>query len=97
MEGLGAVADECEAVRRTVGIFLRWAERRERTSDRAAGITWLLAIRERLESELMAGVKATQSVALGIRCPDGTRVGGWCGVDRGTGRRQGFGKTSGPY
>jgi hypothetical protein len=78
MEGLGAGGEGSEEVRRTVGVFLRWAERRERTSHRAAGITWLLAIRERLESELMAG-------------------GGWCGVDQGTGRRQGFGKTSGPY
>jgi hypothetical protein len=31
MEVLGAVADECEAVCRSVGFFLRWAERRERT------------------------------------------------------------------
>ena len=38
MEVLGAVADECEAVRRTVGIFLSWAERRQRTPDRTAGI-----------------------------------------------------------
>jgi hypothetical protein len=33
MEALGAVADECEAVRRTIGVFLRWAERRQQTPD----------------------------------------------------------------
>ncbi len=27
MEALGAVADECEAVRRTVGVPLTWADR----------------------------------------------------------------------
>jgi len=54
MEALGALADECEAVRRTVGSFLRRAERRQRTPDRAAGIAWLLAIRERVEPERIA-------------------------------------------
>ena len=58
MEALGAVADECVAVRRTVGIFLRWAERRQRTPGRTAGIAWLRAVNERLEPECRAGVKA---------------------------------------
>lgn len=58
MEALGAVADECEAARRTVGIFLRWAERRQRTPDRTAGIAWLRAVNERLEPECRPGVKA---------------------------------------
>ncbi len=58
MEALGAVAVECVAVRRTVGIFLRWAERRQRTPDRTAGIAWLRAVSERLEPERQACVKA---------------------------------------
>ena len=37
MEVLGAVADECEAVRWSVGVFLRWAERRERTGGGGGG------------------------------------------------------------
>ena len=58
MEALGAVADECEAVRRTVGIFLRWAERRQRTPDRTAEIAWLRAVSVGLEPERRACVKA---------------------------------------
>lgn len=61
MEVLGAVADECEAVRRTAGIFLSWAERRQRTPARTAGIAWLRAVNERLEPECRAGVKACAS------------------------------------
>ena len=37
MEVLGAVADECEAVRWSVGFFPRWAERRERTGGGGGG------------------------------------------------------------
>jgi integron integrase len=79
MEALGAVADECEAVRRIVGIFLRWAERRHRTPDRTAGIAWLRAVSERLEPERRACVKTC--LATWFHLTGGARVGkqSWVG------------------
>jgi hypothetical protein len=59
------VADECEAVRRTIGVFLRWAERRQRTPDRTAGIAWLRAVSGRLEPERRVCVKACLAERLG--------------------------------
>ncbi len=53
MEALGAVADECEAVRRTIGVFLRWAERRQRTPDRTSGIAWVLAMPTMIYTHVM--------------------------------------------
>jgi hypothetical protein len=56
------VAAECEAVRRTIGVFLRWVERRQQTPDRTSGIAWLRAVSEWLAS---TGVVAkTQNQAL---------------------------------
>ena len=53
MEALGAVADECQAVRRIVGIFLRWAERKQRTPDRTAGIAWVLGMTTMIYTHVM--------------------------------------------
>ena len=72
MEALGAVAVECVAVRRAVGILLRWAERRQRTPDRTAGIAWLRAVSERLEPERQACVKAC--LAMWFHLTGGARV-----------------------
>ena len=83
MEALGAVADECEAVRRIVGIFLRWAERRQQTPDRTSGIAWLRAVSERLEPERQACVKAC--LATWFHLTGGARVGkqSWVGQPAG--------------
>jgi hypothetical protein len=78
MEALGAVADECQAVRRTVGIFLRWAERRQPTPDRTAGIAWLRAVSQRLEPERQACVKASgHVVSPDWRGEGGQTIVGW--------------------
>jgi hypothetical protein len=89
MEALGAVADECVAVRRTVGIFLRWAERRHRTPDRTAEIAWLRAVSVGLEPERRACVKAC--LATWLHLTGGARVGNpsWVGHRRSVGRRNG--------
>jgi hypothetical protein len=89
MEALGAVADECVAVRRTVGIFLRWAERRHRTPDRTAEIAWLRAVSVGLEPERRACVKAC--LATWLHLTGGARVGNpsWVGQPAG----QSFGGT----
>jgi site-specific recombinase XerD len=83
MEALGAVADECEAVRRTIGVFLRWAERSQQTPDRTSGIAWLRAVSERLEPERLASVKAC--LATWFHLTGGARVGkqSWVGQPAG--------------